>query len=366
MKTKLKNIFLILTLIISIINISSCKKGKRYDTKSTKGSVAFLVKTECAKISSISEYFDYAGTVISYNTLIVLPEVPGRIKKLYKEIGDFVRKGDLLFELEDTTYKAQYEQAKAMLESAKINLNDAKKNKIRIAAVYSKNGVSKAQYEKAVSAYGLALNNFKRATAGFNLAKFQYNSTKIKAPFSGIITGKYKEEGDFINPSMGGFSQSTGVYTLEDYSKIYVDIDIPSSEAALIKSGQKAEIILKNNLIEGKVLTVNEKTNPMTSSVSARIIANNKDKKVLPGTIVKVRIHYKEKSGCIVLPAKAVIDNSKVFVMENNKAIEKTVKTGFKNPVFVEVLSGIKEGDKVITEGNFGLFTNAFVKEEEK
>ena len=366
MKTKNKNILILFVLFFSIIFISSCKKKDKTGVKSTKGSVAFIVKTEKAEISSISEYFDYAGTVISYNTLIVLPEVPGRIKKLYKEIGDFVRKGELIFELEDTTYKAQYEQAKAMLESAKINLNDAKKNKNRIEAVYNKNGVSKAQYEKAISAYGLALNNSKRATAGFKLAKFQYDSTKIKAPFSGIITGKYKEEGDFINPSMGGFSQSTGVYTLEDYSKIYVDIDIPSSEAGFIKSGQKAEIILKNSSIEGKVLTVNEKTNPMTSAVSARIIANNKNKAVLPGTIVKIRIHYKEKRGCIVLPMKAVIDGNRVFIMKNNKAVERTVKIGFKNPNFVEIISGVKEGEKVITDGNFGLFTNAFVKEEQK
>ncbi len=360
-----KKTFIISMILISFILISSCKKSNIQKNKTEKA-IAFNVKTQIAKISKITEYFDYAGTVKSYNTTVVLPEVAGRIKKLYKEIGDFVRKGDLLFELEDTVYKAQYEQAKAGFESAKINLKDAAKNRKRIEAVYNKKGVSKAQLEKAVSGYELALNNFKRAKAALAMAEFQYKSTKVRAPFSGIITGKYKEEGDFINPSMGGFSPTTGVYTLEDYGKIYVDTDIPSSEAYLIKAGQFTEIISNGEILNAKVLTVNEKTDPMSSSVSVRIIAQNRDKKILPGTIVNVRIHYKEKSSALVVPASAIIDGEKAFVMKNGKAEERKVTIGFKNPKTVEVLLGINEGEKVIYEGNFGLFNGAFVKEEQR
>ena len=360
-----KNIFIIFTLVLILLFTFSCKKREKKVVKKS-GIVAFKVSTEKAKVSDISEYIEYAGIVESSKKINVLPEIAGRIKKMYKNIGDRVRKGDLLFELEDTIFKSQYEQAKAGLEAAKISYNDAKKNKERITAVYKKNGVSKAQYEQAVSAFKMAKSNLERAKAAFEMASFQFNSTKIKAPFSGVITGKLKEEGDFINPSMGGFSQGAGVYVLEDYSKIYVNIDIPNSDTQLIKKGEQAEIILNNGVLKGKVSSVNEKSDPMSSSIVVKIFAENKDGKVLPGNIVKVRIHYKWKNGALVIPTEAILDNNIVFVKKGNIVRETKVKTGLTNPQFTEIMSGLNEGDYVVEKGNFGLFDKAKVKEEIK
>ena len=358
-----RNFLIFVSILLLVFSMNSCKKNDKDNSKNLRSQIAFSVKTVKVKRGYISEYFEYAGTVESYNKINVLPEIAGRIKKMYKNIGEFVRKGELLFELEDTLYKSQYEQAKAGLNAAEISYKDAEKNMKRISAVYKKNGVSKTEYEKAVSGYELAKSNYERAKAGFDIAEFQYNSTKVKAPFSGVITGKYKEEGDFINPSMGGFSPSTGVYTLEDYSKIYVDIDIPSSEATMIKKSMRAEIVVGELIINARVLTINEKTDPMTSSVSARIIAENPNKKILPGSIVSIRIHYKEKSDAIVVPSKSLLEGNRVFVMKNNTAKERIVKIGLKNPDYMEILKGVKEGEKVIVEGNFGLFDGALVKE---
>ncbi len=360
----MKRVYLLILILVFVIgSFTNCKSSKNKKNVNNRDMIAFSVKTVVVKKEYISEYFEYAGSVESFNKINVLPEITGRIKKMYKNIGETVKKGNLLFELEDTLYKAQYEQAKAGLSVAEVSYKDAEKNMKRISVVYKKNGVSKTQYEQAISGYKLAKSNYERAKAVFDIAEYQYNSTRVKSPFSGVITGKYKEEGDFINPSMGGFSPSTGVYTLEDYSKIYVDIDIPLSESVLIKKSMKAEIVHSGFSIPAKVLTINEKTDPMTSSVSARIIAKNMNKSVLPGTIVKVRIHYKEKQNALVIPFKSVLDGNRVFVVEGNHAKERYVKLGLKNPEYVEILEGVRQGEKVIVEGNFGLFNNAIIEE---
>ena len=360
-----KNFFMVLIISFVLLFSYSCKKSENIKAKKREN-IAFKVSTEKAKIGDISEYIEYAGVVESFKKINILPEIAGRIKKMYKNIGDSVKKGDLLFELEDTIYKSQYEQAKAGLEAAKISFEDAKKNMERMTAVYKKNGVSKAQYEQAVSAFKLAKSNLERAKAAFKMASFQYNSTKIKAPFSGVITGKLKEEGDFINPSMGGFSQGTGVYVLEDYSKIYVNVNIPNSDSNLIKRGEITDIVSSKDILKGKVYTVNEKTDPMSSSISIKIIADNSEGKVLPGNIVKVRIHYRWKNNALIIPTGAILENNIVFVKKGNIVRERKVKIGLSNPYFTEIVSGISEGDSVVVKGNFGLFDKARVEEEIK
>ena len=360
-----KKSFMVLIISFVLLFTYSCRKNKNIKVKKRE-TIAFKVLTEKAKIGGISEYIEYAGVVESFKKINVLPEIAGRIKKMYKNIGDSVKKGDFLFELEDTVYSAQYEQAKAGLEAARISFEDAKKNMERMTAVYKKNGVSKAQYEQTVSAFKLAKSNLERAKAAYKMALFQYNSTKIRAPFSGVITGKLKEEGDFINPSMGGFSQGAGVYVLEDYSKIYVNIDIPNSDSHLIKRGELADIVLKEGILKGKVSSVNEKADPMSGSVAIKVFAENKEGKVLPGNIVKVRIHFKWKNNALIIPTKAILDNNIIFVKKGNIVRETKVKTGLSNPYHTEIVSGISEGDYVVIRGNYGLFDKAKVKEELK
>ncbi len=360
-----RNVLIVLILSLILSSGISCKKQEKKTIKEEK-LIAFSVTTEKAKFGEISEYLEYAGVVESYKKTNILPEIAGRIKKMYRDIGDKVKKGDLIFELEDTIFKAQYEQAKAALEAAKISFEDAKKNMKRLSAVYKKNGVSKAQYEQAVSGYKLAKSNLERAKAAFEMAKFQYNSTKVRAPFSGVITGKFKEEGDFINPSMGGFSQGTGVYVLEDFSKIFVNIDIPYTDSQFIKKGEKADILSSNTVLEGNVYNVNEKSDPMSSSVAIKVFAQNKDMKISPGNIVKVRIHYKRKDNALIIPTPAILENNIVFVKKGNVVEERRVKTGLSNPQYTEILKGINEGEAVVVKGNFGLFDKARVKEEVK
>ena len=364
----IKWLLYVLVLVFCITVFQQC--GRKED--STTGSngnasdIAFTVRTAAAEISTITEYLTYSGIVKSARTQVIMPEVPGRITHLYKETGDRVVRGDLLLELEDTLSGAQYNQASAALASAKLTYADAEKNWRRIQNLFAKNAVSTTQVEQAESAYKIAKNGLEQAEAVYKMAAFQFKSAKVYAPFPGVITAKYNEIGDYINPTMGAMGPTSGVYILEDYSTIYVDMDVPNSEIERIKKGQKADVMGDKATITGEVTNVNEKADPLSLNVLVRIEAANTDGLILPATIVSVRIHFKEKEHTIVVPASALVEGNRIFTVTDNRAAEKNVTIGLVNPELVEVLSGIQEGEKVVVDGNFGLFTGAAVREEGK
>ncbi len=330
----IKWLLYVLALVFCMIVFQQCGRQEEAVTGSSgnAGDIAFTVRTAAAGISTITEYLTYSGIVKSARTQVIIPEVPGRITHLYKEIGDRVARGDLLLELEDTLSGAQYNQAGAALASAKLTFADAEKNWRRIQNLFAKNAVSTTQVEQAEAVY--------------KMADFQFKSAKVYAPFPGVITARFKETGDYINPSMSAMGPESGVYILEDYAAIYVDMDVPNSEIERIKKGQKAD--------------------PLSLNVLVRIRASNTAGLILPATIVSVRIHFKEKENTVVVPASALVEGNRIFTVTDNRAAEKKVTIGLVNPEMVEVLSGIREGEKVVVDGNFGLYSGAAVREEGK
>ena len=141
-KQNLTIICLALTAVMLIFLVNCSKEKESEKSTIRKNTVKFLVTSEEAVSGKITEYIDYAGTARSSNTLVVIPVVSGKIVRMYKEIGDEAERGDTLFKLEDTLYKALYIRAKAQLASSRISLKDAEKNKKRIQAVYKKKGIS--------------------------------------------------------------------------------------------------------------------------------------------------------------------------------------------------------------------------------
>lgn len=361
---KLNKIFVIISISLALISVIYCGREEQTRPEASqsgedRSTVAFLVETAPARQAAISEYYDYAGTVRSHQDLTIIPEVAGRITRILREPGDQVQKGDLLFELNEVLYRAQFNQAAAQLESAKMSFEDARKNRQRMENLYDKEGVSKTRYEQAVNAYIIAENALKQARAAHDIARFNLESTRVTAPFAGVVTARNNQEGDYINPAM-----SRGVYTLENYRRIYVDVSVPLSEARNLTAGMPAEILLDSFNAGARVLSVNQKTDPRSSSVLLTLEAENPDRRIKPGRVVTVRVHYRQKESAVVVPATALLEGDVVFVVADQQARRREVSVGLVNDQEVEILSGIETGERIIVGGNFGLFDQAPVREK--
>lgn len=360
-------LLLLIAILVFLIIFTSCRKRESSSKEFEVG--ATPVKVIKASLREISHKLSYTGTLEAWNKIDIIPDIAGKVAKIYVEVGDYVKKGQLLAELDTRSIRLQLKQAEAALEVAKANYEDAKRNMERMRKLLEKKAISTQQYEKVKLAYDAAEAQLRQAQATVNLVKHNLEVSIMKAPFSGIITSKNAEVGDVINPMMGGFSPTKGVLTLMDFSKIKVNLHVPQSDIGKIKKGQKA--ILKvdaypDKRFQGYVHLVNLAADPVSKTFLVQVVFDNPDLLLKPGIFGEISIITETHSNTIVIPEKAVIDEHYVFIVKNGKAKKKNIEIGLRSEDELEIIKGVKEGEYVIVEGNYGLEDGASVRIEEE
>jgi RND family efflux transporter MFP subunit len=325
------------------------------------------VKVFKVKKQKISEKIIYTATLEAWEKQAITPDVSGKIARIYVAEGDRVTRGQLLAELDTQSIRLQLQQAEAALAAAKANLEDAQKNFDRMSRLFKEKAVSDQQYEKARLALEAARAQRDQAEAVVNLARHTLDVSIMKAPFDGVIASKNAEEGDVINPMMGGLTATSGIVTLVNYSKIKVKFDVSPDDIKKIARGQKVYVEgydMPGQRFGGEITVVNSSADPQTKKFRVEALINNPELQLKPGTFGQVIIEVVSKEDALTVPQRALLGNSYVLVVEGNKAVKRNVTIGIKNTDLVEVTSGLKEGEAVIVEGNFGLADGSPVEVE--
>ena len=192
------------------------------------------------------------------------------------------------------------------------------------------------------------INFNKKVNKGDVIAKL---STKtITASFAGVI-GKRGISGS----SLG--SENTIILTLDDSRKVLCDLKIPEVYAAILKKDLKLNAkfsAYKNKIYQGKIESVASRVDAQTRSILARAEINNEESEIIPGSLLEIEIFYNEKNSLGVPDTSIMYEGSKKFIykiIENNIIKKSEIETGVRNMGKLEVLSGLNEGDKIITEG---------------
>jgi RND family efflux transporter MFP subunit len=348
-------------LVVSILAllITSCQSPQNKEEIEESSLAAAPVKVFEVKRQRISEKLLYTGLIEARNKINITPDVGGKIAKIYVEEGDRVQKGQLLAELDTRAIRLQLEQAKAGYAVAEANHRDAQRNMERMERLKSENAVSQQQYEQLELAFDAADAQLQQARAALNLANHNLDVSIMKAPFSGVVASKNAEVGDVINPLMGGFSPSSGVLTLMDFSQVKIEVEVSSQDIARIKKGMTALTrvdAFPDRIFPGKVSIVNLTADPMTRKFGVRITVDNPDLSLRPNTFGQVTLEVSTHENSLVIPQIAVLENKYVFVAQDNDSVmRKEVTLGLQNTDMVEVVSGIDEGDLVVVDGNYGL-----------
>ncbi len=341
--------------------LPSCRPPQNAESKAnpqTFGSAP--VKVFKVARQRISEKLFYTGTIEAWQKVDITPDVGGKIDRITVNEGDRVAKGQVLAELDTRAIRLQLEQAEAAMAVAQANYNNAETNWERLDRLYKEKAVSEQQYEQGKLGYDSAKAQLSQAQAAVNLAKHSLDVSIMKAPFGGIIASKNAEVGDVINPMMGAFSPGSGggVLTLVDFSRIKIRVEISGADIPLVQKGQEA--ILKVPTIQGRefrgtVRVVNMAADPQTKKFGIEVAVDNSDLVLRPGTFGEIILEVQTHENALVVPQKAILDNSHLFIAQDGKAARREVTLGLQNSTLVEVLSGVEEGEQIITEGNFGL-----------
>jgi HlyD family secretion protein len=243
---------------------------------------------------------------------------------------------------------------------AKANVAEAEENvrlaRIALAQAQSELLNNRVRQQDVVAARASTV----RSKVALENAKVQLESTTVVAPRDGVVTTKYLEEGTIIPPGTSTFSQGTSLVQISDVSSLYVVCSVDEADIGNVKAGQKVKIVTEafpDKTLRGEVDRVDPAatTTSNVTSVSVRVrVFPKRGLEIMPGMNATCEFITMEKNDVLIVPSQAIKNNDKgSYVLLKGKdpkhPIETPVKTGEEGNEGVEVLSGVKEGDEVVT-----------------
>ncbi len=284
-------------------------------------------------------------------------KVAGTIKRIPVKVGDRINSGSLIAELDAESYQLQLQQAKASLEQAQAQQRNATSSYDRIRSLYENNNVSKNDLDQSRSAYESANASVKTLVQSYEMARLHLSYTKLNAPVSGSISRITRE----VNENVAA---GTSIVLLTSGSRTEVTVAIPEVLIALIKEGTTVNV--KFDAIPGKefsavVREVGVSSGQTVTTFPVTVRLNTQDKNIRPGMAAEVafRFDYKDGRERILVPPHSVgedRDGRYVFIVEPSKeglgiTHKKNVVVGELTSDGLEILSGIIDGDLVVTAG---------------
>ncbi|MCB2196299.1 MAG: efflux RND transporter periplasmic adaptor subunit [Bacteroidetes bacterium] len=279
--------------------------------------------------------------------------ISGIVKELNVNVGDIVKKGDLLAKLEETELRAEYNQSLANLENAKTVLKYAKIEMERQQKLLEKNFTSQQNFDNAVREYELALTGKKQAEANLDYAKVQLDYTNIIAPTSGVVASISTQEGETVAAM---FAAPTFV-TIIDLNRLEVRAYVDETDIGKINKGQKVEFTVdtySDVKFEGIVQAIYPKAeiiDNVVNYVSIIEITNKHGKLLRPEMTTTVDIITESIENVLTVPNKAISrseGSNVVYTMENENIVKKIVETGAQGRLYTQIVSGLKENERVI------------------
>lgn len=327
-----------LTLLTSLLALlAAC--GESADGASAPAVVedrSVVVETVVAREQALGQELVAVGSLRSDESVTLGSEVAGRITRINFDEGQSVRRGQVLFELDNAIYRAEFDQARAQAQLTQ-------RNHERAIELFARKLIAQSDRDTAAA-------NFEVARAALALAQARLDQTRITAPFDGIAGLRRVSPGDYI-----GAGQE--LVSVEAMSSVKVDFRLPESALPALQTGQKLGIEIDafpGERFEGELYAIEPRVADDTRSIGLRANLPNPDGKLRPGLFARVRLQTGAPTPALVIPEQAVFPRGSqqfVYVVENGKAVQREVKIGQRLPGQAEVLSGIKVGEQVVVSG---------------
>ncbi|MGE5400105.1 MAG: efflux RND transporter periplasmic adaptor subunit [Ignavibacteriales bacterium] len=359
------------------------------------------VQTEAVQKRNITQKVSATGKINPEYQVIITPEVTGEIVELPVKEGDMVRKGQLLIRIKPDTYMAARDRAAANLESAKAGLSRSravldkvKSDYERIQELYKKKLSSDAELEQVKSNYLSSKSDYEsqqstvvQFQAALKEAQENLYKTTIYSPMNGTISQLNVELGERVLGS--GFSQGTNIMTVADLSQMEATVEVDENDVVLVSLGDTAKIQIDafgNKDFKGVVSQIGNSAKTTAQGTQQEVVnfeikirLADADKSIRPGMSCNADIETETKSNVLSVPIQSVTargnkapevktdgtdgvvqakatDKMKdkkpkevVFVVENNKAKMKEVKTGISDDNYIEIISGLSGSEKVVS-----------------
>lgn len=333
MKNNFRTIFMIAASLVIVGCGANTNNQEQGQVETAEQLPAVSVVT--VNLKDVPQTVTYPSTVQAYVKNNIAPQMSGRITKINAEIGDFVKKGDVLAEID----KSQLLQAQLQLQNQEVELS-------RLQALYDAGGLSKSDLDAV--------------TLQYNVTKTQVenlmDNTVLRSPVDGVVTARNYDAGDM-------YSMSAPIFTVEQIVPVKLLVGVSETEYTKVKRGDSVVITadaIPGKEFYGKVGKIYPTIDPATRTFTVEIIVENNYKTLRPGMFSRVTINFGTNRN-VVIPDVAVVKQQGsgerfVYVLnEDNSVTYQKVILGRRMGTEYEVLEGLADGAKVVTGGQIRL-----------
>ena len=345
---------LLTILLATSLLVVACGKDK--EAKDAKNEAAKPVEVSAVTTRQMSKLFESSAVWEPLAKVDFSTNKGATVEKIYKRNGEYVNKGEVIVKLSDAQTEADFLQAKANYQSATANYNIARNNYQKFKTLYDKQLISYLEFSNYEATFTSAQGNLEVAKAAYMNAQNSYSKLVAKADISGIVGNLFIKEGNDI-------AAKETLFTILNDKQMQSYVGITPEAISKVKLGDEIDALGKE--YKAKITELNPIADSTTKNFKVKLTLDNSDGEIKDGMFGNVVIPVGESS-VLSVEDEAIVTRdlvNYVFKYEDGKAKQVEVTVGATNLPYTEISSPeIKEGDKIIVKGLFGLQNNDSVE----
>jgi len=356
--TKKKKIGLVVIVSLSIVLIIAAYLRVRQNAAEASARPPMIASVILGKVSSgdIEKTETLTGDILPIQQAEIYARVSGNIEKIYVDIGDYVRAGQVLALIDTTLYSQNAKQAYANYTLAAANLENAKINNERNSSLFKQNLIAKQDADNARTAYEVALAQKEAAYSAYKNSMTLLGYCKVTAPFPGYITKRAFDAGAYVSLSVNGLGSV--MFTIMDYDRLKAVVNLPEKDIAFLSDVLDIKVVadaLPGQSFNARLSKSSGAVDMSTRTMQTEILIENTNKQLKPGMFASIEFTLARKSDALRLPNDVILEDKKgdfVYVVNQDTiAFKKYISIGIETDTQVEVLSGISDNDKIVFSG---------------
>jgi HlyD family secretion protein len=304
-----------------------------------------------------------AGEIVPADQVSVRPEVNGKIEKLPVDVGDSVKQGELMFQLDDRDLRIQQSSQKNSIERSRLELEQAERNFRRAEELFKGHLVAQEVYDDSRTTFDLAKNSLSNTQKALDLIEYQLLKTRVTAPFDCTVLTRPVSVGQAVSGS-GGFNSGTEILTIANLNDLIINAHINQADVTRLHMNQDVEVTVE--AVPGlKIIGKVERVAPQATiknnikGFAARILLKDVDKRVRPGMTANISIPVASADNVVSAPLAAVFTEYNpelkqqeryAWVKSGEEWERRVITIGVSDYFFAEVTGGLKPGDVVAFE----------------
>jgi membrane fusion protein, multidrug efflux system len=336
-------------LSVIILTVSSCnskKEPQAFGAGGRRPQGPIQVDGFVVKQRPISENIEVPGTLLPFEETQLRAEVGGRVVQLNIQEGGTAIKGTTLVKLFDQDLQAQ-------LKKLQVQIQIKEKTQERSAELLKINGISQQEYDLSA----LDVENLK---ADIESTRIAISKTEIRAPYNGRVGLRNFSLGSYVSPN-------DIITTIRQVDRLKLEFSIPEKYAKEIVKGYSVSFRVDggDQYHSATVMATENSVDQNTRTLRVRAVVAANHKELVPGVFAKVNLQLGKDNNALLIPTQAVIPaarNKQVILFRKDSALYTVVETGIRDSVFVQIVSGLKVGDTVVTSGLMAIRPNAKIK----